>query len=51
MRIAYIITAHQYPAQLARLVRRPDAAESLFIIHVNRRTAAATSTSWSSGRA
>ena len=38
MRIAYVILAHQLPEQLARLVRRLNTPNALFLIHINRRS-------------
>ncbi len=38
MRIAYVILAHQLPEQLARLVRRLNTPNALFLVHINRRS-------------
>jgi Core-2/I-Branching enzyme len=38
MRIAYIVSAYKLPAQLERLVRRLDAPDVFFAIHVDRKT-------------
>src|ERR1700730_11069415 len=38
MRLAYIISAYQYPAQLIRLVHRIHTPRSIIIIHVDKRT-------------
>jgi len=37
LRIVYLILAHRYPAQLNRLVRRLDAGNSHFLIHVDKK--------------
>ncbi len=37
VRIAYIVLAHQLPAQLARLVGALDSPHASFLLHVNRR--------------
>ena len=38
MRLAYIITAHKNPEQLARLVARLDAEGASFFVHIDKRT-------------
>ena len=42
MRLAYIVTAHKYPAQLARLIDRLNADGTTFFVHVDKKTDAAT---------
>jgi hypothetical protein len=42
MRLAYIITAHKYPEQLERLIRRLNADGAWFFVHVDKKTDAAT---------
>ena len=40
MRIAYIISAYKYPQQLVRLLRRLETPRSVFVVHVDAKTAA-----------
>lgn len=37
VKIAYLILAHRYPEQLARLIRRLDTPHSRFFVHIDRR--------------
>jgi hypothetical protein len=39
-RVAYLILAHRYPAQLARLVDRLDGPQATFVVHVDRKARA-----------
>jgi Core-2/I-Branching enzyme len=40
MRIAYIVSAYKYPAQLARLLERLQDGQASFAVHVDRKTTA-----------
>jgi hypothetical protein len=42
MRLAYIVTAHKYPEQLARLIDRLNGEGTSFFVHVDKKTDAAT---------
>ncbi|NJN99139.1 MAG: beta-1,6-N-acetylglucosaminyltransferase [Anaerolineales bacterium] len=38
MKIAYIILAHQYPEQLARLILRLNTPNAIFLVHIDKKT-------------
>ena len=42
MRVAYIVSAYKLPDQLTRLLRRLDDGETTVVVHVDRKTSAAT---------
>jgi len=49
MKLAYIITAHKNPGQLARLVERLNTEGASFLVHVDKRTDAGTYASMVNG--